>query len=286
MRPLLDDTVIDARSAASSPALTRRYPARAAERPVLPAWHVMEPQHDPSTRHRAAEPPPPPPRPRRDWMKLVYLGIVIVIVMAFRSSVVDWNDVMSGSMAPTILPGDRFLVNKTAYGLMIPFTEKYLVEWNGPQRGDIVVFTARLGGEEIGMVKRVVGLPGDTIAYRRGRLTINGETVEYVPLPESMQIAYSPYDRWKHEAALELLDGRPHPVLYTPAAPGTSFFPMTVPPGHYFVMGDNRDNSEDSRSFGPIPRRNIIGRVPRVVFSLDPDQGFKPRKGRWWDKLP
>src|SRR5687768_9798049 len=144
----------------------------------------MEPQSDPS---------PAPPRkhalrPRRDWMKLVYLGIVIVVVMAFRSSVVDWNDVMSGSMAPTILPGDRFLVNKTAYGLTIPFTGKYLVEWGGPRRGDIIVFNVRLEGEDVGMVKRVVGVPGDVISYRRGRLTINKETLEYAPLPESMRI--------------------------------------------------------------------------------------------------
>src|SRR5687767_3985273 len=143
----------------------------------------MEPQQDPSIRHA----PQHQPRPRRNWMKLVYLGIVIIAVSAFRSSVMDWNDVMSGSMAPTILPGDRFLVNKLAYGLMFPFTEKYLIEWNdGPRRGDIVVFTARIEGETIGMVKRVVGVPGDVISYRRGQLTINKDLVEYEPLPESM----------------------------------------------------------------------------------------------------
>jgi signal peptidase I len=226
------------------------------------------------------------PRLRRDWMKLVYLAIVIIVVMAFRSSIADWNDVMTGSMAPTILPGDRLLVNKTAYGLMFPFTEKYLLEWSEARRGDVVVFSARAGGEELRMVKRIVGIPGDLIGYRRGRLTINNEMVEYVPLPEWMQIAFSPYDRWEHETALELLGSRPHPVLHTPAAPGTSFFPTIVPIDHYFVMGDNRDNSEDSRTFGFVPRENITGRVTHVVFSLDPDQGFKPREDRWWDRLP
>jgi signal peptidase I len=250
--------------------------------PPPPARHVMEPQSDPSPRSARKH----APRPRRDWMKLVYLAIVIVLVMAFRSSVVDWNDVMSGSMAPTILPGDRFLVNKLAYGVTIPFTDKYLVEWGGPRRGDIVVFTVRLDGEDVGMVKRVVGVPGDVISYRRGRLTINKETLEYAPLPESMRIDYSPYDRWKHETALEVLDATPHPVMYTPAAPGPSFFPTRVPPDKYFVMGDNRDNSEDSRFFGFVPRENIVGRVTHVVFSLDPDQGFKPRENRAWDRLP
>ena len=284
MRPTLD-AVIDASSTcAASPAVVRRYPALSdVELPVLPARHVMESQQDPSIRHAQQH----QPRPRRNWMKLVYLGIVIVVVSAFRSSVMDWNDVMSGSMAPTILPGDRFLVNKLAYGLMFPFTEKYLIEWNdGPQRGDIVVFKTDLEGEEVGMVKRVVGVPGDLISYRRHRLTINGDTVEYAPLPDSMQITYSPYDPWEHETALELLDGRPHPVLHTPAAVGTSFYPVRVPPDHYFMMGDNRDNSEDSRFFGFVPRDKITGRVTHVVFSLDPEQGFKPRENRAWDRLP
>jgi len=284
VRPTLDAVIDDASSTgAAPPSVVRRYPALPdVELPVLPARHVMEPQQDPSIRHAQQH----QPRPRRNWMKLVYLGIVIIVVSAFRSSVVDWNDVMTGSMAPTILPGDRFLVNKLAYGLMIPFTERYLVDWSGPKRGDIVSFKAEFAGEDWRMIKRVVGVPGDVIEYRRGRLTINGDTLEYESLPESMQITYSPYDPWEHITALELLDNRPHPVLHTPAAVGTSFYATCVPPDHYFVMGDNRDNSEDSRSIGFIPRKNIIGRVTHVVFSLDPEQGFKPRKNRTWDRLP
>ena len=273
MRPILDAVTAD-----TSAALVMRRTSSLA--PDRSARHVMEEQTAPIL------PANPRVRPLRKWRKVIWLAIVIIVVTAFRSSILDWNDVMTGSMAPTILPGDRFLVNKTAYGLMIPFTEKYLVEWSGPRRGDIVSFTAEVDGEKMRMIKRVVAIPGDVIAYRRGRLTINNETMEYAPLPDSMQITYSPYDPWEHVTALEILDGRPHPILHTPAAVGTSFYPIRIPPDHYFVMGDNRDNSEDSRYFGPIPCKSIVGRLTHVVFSLDPDQGFKPRKNRAWDRLP
>jgi signal peptidase I len=199
--------------------------------------------------------------------------VVVGGLLAFRSVVLDWNLVPSGSMRPTIVEGDYLLVNKLAYDLKMPFSGRTLVEWGGPQRGDIVVF--RPPGETERYVKRVVGVPGDVLELRDNRLYVNGE-------PTSRPRAPGRGVRVERE----VLEGRGHAILLSPDRPSPldSFEPLVVPPGHYFVMGDNRDDSKDSRYFGVVPRERIVGRVSSVAVSLDPLDHL-PRWGRFFHGL-
>ncbi|HUU85475.1 MAG TPA: signal peptidase I [Phycisphaerae bacterium] len=213
------------------------------------------------------------------------LLVVVLVLCTFRSAVADWNDVPTGSMKPTIVEGDRILVNKLAYGLRLPFTEQWLLQWSQPQRGDVVVCFSPANGDRL--VKRVIGLPGDRIELRRNGLLINGRPAGYGPLDTDAIDQIEPGQRPTHRFAAETLDGRTHPMMTTPALPATrSFGPVTVPPDSYFVMGDNRDNSRDSRSFGCVPRGDIVGRSGAVVLSLDPDRYYRPRWERFFRKLP
>jgi signal peptidase I len=188
-------------------------------------------------------------------------------------------------MKPTIIEGDRVLVNKLAYGLRVPFTERWLLHWQSPQRGEVVVCFAPDDGDRL--VKRVIGLPGDRIELRANRLWVNGTAVEYGPLdPSAVEprgLAQHPGQRY----LAETLDGRRHPIMVTSAVPAKrTFGPVTVPPDQYFVLGDNRDASRDSRFFGFVPREAIVGRTSTVVLSFDPENYYLPRWGRSFHKLP
>ena len=188
-------------------------------------------------------------------------------------------------MKPTIVEGDRIFVNKLAYDLKIPYTTVHLATWSHPARGDIVVFFSPT--DHIRMVKRVVGLPGDKIAVDRHRLSVNGHLLTYTPLPPAeigdMKSSSNPHTR----RLIETLGGRKHPLTVSRyRSTLDSFGPVTVPEGHYFMMGDNRDNSSDSRYFGPVQRRQIIGRATAVVVSLDSAHYYRPRWERWFTKLP
>ncbi len=210
---------------------------------------------------------------------------VILVVTAFRSAVADWNDVPTGSMKPTILEGDRVFVNRLAYDLNVPYTTWHLLEWAEPQRGDIVVCYSPADGKRL--VKRVVGLPGDRIELRNNRLIVNGAPAEYRPLEPWFQDQVSAAERSQHVFASEQLGHRPHPVMARPAAPVLRSFPeTTIPPDSYFLMGDNRDNSFDSRFFGCVRRSQILGRATGVVLSMDPDQHLHPRWERFLTRLP
>ena len=219
----------------------------------------------------------------RDWAKP--LLIVIIVLGSFRSAVADWNDVPTGSMKPTILEGERIFVNKLAYGLRMPFTDWWLAQWAGPQPGDVVICYAPDTGDRL--VKRVVGLPGDVIELRNDVLIINGETTGYETLDFDFIEQMDADQRSRHLFAAETLGDKTHPVMLTPAVPAKrSFGPVTVPPDHYFVMGDNRDNSRDSRFFGFVPRNEIVGRSSAVVLSFNPDRYYLPRWGRFFRGLP
>ncbi|MCC7290517.1 MAG: signal peptidase I [Phycisphaerales bacterium] len=216
----------------------------------------------------------------REWVKPML--VVVLVLCTFRSAVADWNDVPTPSMDPTILPGDRILVNKLAYDLKFPFTRWHIAEWGGPSRGEIVVFFSPK--DETRLVKRVIGLPGDVVELRGNRVLINGLPMEYAA--EDHSAVDSP--RLPGRALLtENLTGVEHPVRLTPSAPSKrNYGPQRVPDGCYFVMGDNRDNSHDSRWFGCVSRERIIGRSSRVVLSVDPSHYYLPRWGRFFEALP
>ncbi|MCH7814737.1 MAG: signal peptidase I [Planctomycetes bacterium] len=211
--------------------------------------------------------------------------VIIVVLGSFRSAVADWNDVPSGSMKPTILEGDRILVNKLAYGLRVPFSDWWIAQWEGPVPGDVVVCFSPDTRQRL--VKRVIGVPGDRLELRDNRLFVNGQAVSYGPLDADTVNQIATDRQPRHRFASERLGGGQHPVMITPHKPARrSFTAVTVPPGCYFVMGDNRDNSRDSRFFGWIDRDAIVGRTTRIAFSVDPDRYYLPRWGRFLRSLP
>lgn len=198
---------------------------------------------------------------------------VIVVVFLLRSFVFEPFKIPSGSMIPTLLVGDLILVNKFTYGLRLPVINTRITEGSPVQRGDVVVFRYP-PKPSLDYIKRVVGLPGDEVAYLNKRLTINGVPVATQALPDFFDPDSMRYSRQFEET----LDARQHRVLNDPErpafVPGVGEFPFRdhcrysvegvacrVPPGHYFAMGDNRDNSLDSRFWGFVPDGNIVGRA-------------------------
>jgi len=208
-----------------------------------------------------------------------------ILMIVFRSAVADWMYVPSGSMNPTIVEGDRILVDKSAYGLRIPFTTTRLTRGSDPQRGDIAIFSSPEDGATL--VKRIVGLPGDTIEMRDDVLMINGVATDY-------DSAFAAADkdlpgatrRQDHHYLIEKLEGRPHAIMKLPQHLAIrSFGPTTVPEGFYMALGDSRDNSKDSRYIGWVPRESIVGRAFKVAYSLDAERWYRPRTDRFFTTL-
>lgn len=208
------------------------------------------------------------------------LLLFLALMLMFRSAVADWMYVPTGSMNPTIVEGDRILVDKAAYGLRVPFTNMRLTHGGDPQRGDIVIFPSPKDG--MTLVKRVVGLPGDTIAMRGERLTINGKPLDYASTRSEADGELPVATRGEQrEYFSEALGEATHPIMVLPQRNAMrTFGPVTVPQGQYFMMGDSRDNSEDSRYFGFVKRETLVGRAYRVAYSLDADRWYKPRGDR------
>lgn len=204
------------------------------------------------------------------------LLVIAFVLFSIRSSLADWNDVPTGSMDPTILVGDRVLVNKLAYDLKVPFTTRHLAEWGNPKRGDIVVFYSPADGKRL--VKRVAAVPGDTIQMQNERLVLNGTILDYAQQPES------PANRavaGQSVFGTEFLPGKPHTVAFMPMRQAMrDFGPVRLGANEFFMLGDNRDNSFDSRYFGPVARDRILGRAEGVAFSLDHDRYWLPRTDR------
>jgi signal peptidase I len=219
----------------------------------------------------------------REWFKPIL--IIVVVLSTLRSAIADWNDVPTGSMRPTILEGDRIFVNKLAYDLKVPFTTYRVAEWSAPQRGDIVVLFSPEGGTRL--VKRVIGIPGDHIELRDKDLFINDQRATYAPPDQAVVDQLEPAEQIGHMFKTEIIDGRAHPLMWTASADGhRSFTPITLGEDEYFVMGDNRDNSRDSRIFGVVDRSRIVGRTSAVAFSVDRDNYYLPRWDRFFHSLP
>ncbi|HKE41006.1 MAG TPA: signal peptidase I [Casimicrobiaceae bacterium] len=209
------------------------------------------------------------------WQEYRGFALFVVLMIIFRSALADWNVVPSGSMKPTILEGDRILVNKLAYDLRIPLTHLSVHKFADPKRGDIVVFDSKAADTRL--VKRVIGLPGDTVSMTDDRLTINGIEARY------SDIEYQPHAI----LATESYPGLSQRIELVPGAASrlSSFGPVKVPQDYYLVLGDNRDNSADSRVYGFIPRQEIVGNAKTVVLSLDYDRHYLPRLDRFLHPL-
>lgn len=218
----------------------------------------------------------------REWVRP--LLVVLVVMFSFRSALADWNDVPSGSMKPTIVEGDRIFVNKAAYDLRVPLTRVRLMRWGEPRTGDIVVLFSPKDGKRL--VKRVVGVPGDKLEMREGHLYINDQPLRYEHVEASDIVSLDERDKKDHRFWREQLGEHDHQLMLRPwpLSPG-DFAPIRVPADHYWVMGDNRSNSADSRVLGFVERGAIVGRATRVVLSVDKAHRWKPRWERFFRPL-
>jgi signal peptidase I len=202
---------------------------------------------------------------------------VILVVFFVRSFIVEPFKIPSGSMMPTLLAGDFILVNKFTYGLRVPILNQAFIEINQPKRGDVIVFHYP-PAPSIDYIKRVVGLPGDSIRYQDKQLTINGEPVvlqdgsEYEYVMSGLNVVTAKKYREKlgsveHDILIHDLMGN-----YDADSIGGKFSngeEVIVPAGHYFAMGDNRDNSSDSRVWGFVPERNLVGKAFFIWMNFD-----------------
>jgi signal peptidase I len=214
------------------------------------------------------------------------IGIAILVALLLRSFVVEAFKIPSGSMIPTLAIGDQIFVNKFIYGIRIPFTPIRIVDFSMPKRGEVIVFICPVEPHE-DYIKRVAGLPGDEISVRDGVVSVNGKAH-----PREFQGKGTYWDRdnasgrwypFDAFAYLETVEGKPHTVIYDadPSQSSPDFGPIIVPEGHVFMMGDNRDHSYDSRSWGAVPLSNILGRSLFVWFSLGQDGLAWNRLGTW-----
>lgn len=213
--------------------------------------------------------------------EIVPLAAVIFALLAFRSAVADWYDVPTGSMRPTILEGDRIFVNKLAYDLRVPFVGWRLASWDDPVAGEVVVFPSPKDG--IRLVKRVVAAPGDTVELRDNVLIVNGVPARWSPIESRVLEQIPVRERAAQDFFTEHLPaGSAHALAITPGTRALrSFPPLVVPAGHYVMMGDNRDQSADSRVFGFVSRGSIVGRSSRIAISLDYSRWYLPRWSRF-----
>jgi signal peptidase I len=218
----------------------------------------------------------------RDWIRP--LALPLLLIAGAKSALADINYVPTGSMKPTILEGDVVFINKLAYDLRVPFTTARIAQWANPTHGDIVVCFSPEDGMRL--VKRVIGLPGDTVELRNEVLFLNGVAQRYAPLPDAVTEDLNATDRAALFAREQLSNGRGHAVMVEPHRPSyRNFGPVTVPADSYFVLGDNRDNSKDSRMIGVIPRREIFGEAVGVFVSADRERWLRPRFGRFFSAL-
>ena len=209
----------------------------------------------------------------------------LLFMLMFRSAWADWMTVPTGSMNPTILEGDRILVDKHVFGVRVPWTLLRITDGRDPQRGEIVVFDPPTDGPTL--VKRVIGVPGDIVAIDERGLSINGEHANYFAGDQAL--VRTLLEGTQQREPVVYREGgviAEHHLLRMPVHSPREFFgPVKVPEDMFLMLGDNRDNSADSRYIGFVPRRNIIGLTRRVAVSFDPERYYLPRKGRYFTSL-
>ena len=218
----------------------------------------------------------------RSRARIISLLPALVIFLGTRQLLAEAYRIPSGSMEPTLLVGDWLFVNKLRLGPHIPFTNHSLPGYASPKRGDVVIFRSppqdpsiRIAPDEVTptLVKRIVGIPGDTLLMRRGQLMVNGVPVPSpngFVLPDSVADVPQPLFAWQHR--IEIGGSRFGPPISAPSL--HEWGPLVVAAGTYFMMGDNRDNSVDSRYYGPVPRENLRGAPMFIYYSYDPSRGI------------
>ena len=205
---------------------------------------------------------------------------VILIVFLLRSFIVEPFRIPSGSMLPSLLIGDFILVNKFAYGVRLPVVYTKVFGSGEPQRGDIAVFRFP-GDPTINYIKRVIGVPGDVVVYREKRLFINGELVDQTDARPDSSGHLDDQTGAVTRYSEHLTASATHDILVLTDRPNHGPTEFSVPPGHYFVMGDNRDQSNDSRYWGYVPEQNLVGKAFLVWFSWD-----SSRRNAWpWARV-
>jgi signal peptidase I len=213
----------------------------------------------------------------KHWFKQNRSWLIFLVCFGFfRLAIADWNPIPSSSMRPTLLEGDVVLVNRLAYDFKLPLSDVRLFALSEPERGDVVTFSSPQDGTRL--IKRLVGLPGDRVEMRDDTLFINGTAAQYSN-PQAVVEPIEPDQTTPGIRTTERIQGHERAVQLLPQVPAQrSFGPLTVPSGHYFFLGDNRDNSGDSRYIGTVPRHLLIGRAHHILVSAD-------IKGNWWPRF-
>lgn len=215
----------------------------------------------------------------KHWLKQNRGFLVFLLAFGFfRTAIADWNPIPSGSMRPTILEGDVVWVNRLAYDFKLPLTDRIVARLGDPQRGDIVTFSSPKDGTRL--IKRLVAVPGDVVELQGDVLVINGQAAEYSDIV-SLSEPIGPGLQVDATRATEAIAGSRRSIQVLPRiAARRAFGPVVVPPDHFFMLGDNRDNSEDSRFIGFVPRERLIGRAERILVSADIPGDWLPRLER------
>ena len=216
----------------------------------------------------------------KNWMR-ANKGFLLFLMLfgIFRTAVADWNPIPSASMHPNLLEGDVVFVNRLAYNVKLPLTDIVLGQTGEPQRGDIVTFSSPANGMRL--IKRVIALPGDRVEMRNEQLIINGRQAGYATIDHTIENIKGVGDLAAVRIG-ESLGERTHAIQVMPQLQARrDFAAVVVPPGQYMMLGDNRDNSEDSRYIGLVPRALLIGRAERVLASADIMGNWAPRTERF-----
>lgn len=214
------------------------------------------------------------------WLsKYRYALIFWLCFGILRTSLADWNPILSGSMRPTLVEGDMVLVNRVAYDLKLPLTDISLVQLQNPQRGDVVTFTSPKDG--VRLIKRIVGIPGDTLQMKDEVLWVNGLPATYADAqPINERVAPGQFIRGVKLTERAATSQRT--VQFMPQVRARrDFGPLVVPADNYFMLGDNRDNSADSRYIGFVPRRLLIGHAHHILASAQILDHWMPRFRRF-----